>query len=156
MTKAIDAKVGDKENCQLCSVEMTCGLTKGTPEHPAKQQWQVDGKAHYNFDFKTKTTTCNGVIIEDPKNVRREEVKNISLIPENTTTPYTPTIIASPEVLRQETSIEFQKVYNEFIPTAKEITNQLQSGLIEKTDNITIAQRVLREYITFYTKKYFR
>src|SRR5438445_11552969 len=76
MTKATDAKVGDKEVCQICITEMTCGLTKGTPEHPPKNQWQVDGKAHYNYDFKTKTTTCNSVVIEDPKNVRTPEVVN--------------------------------------------------------------------------------
>jgi len=46
---------GKKEICH-CGVELTCNEI--TYNNETKLQWQVDGKAHFNFDPATKTTTC--------------------------------------------------------------------------------------------------
>jgi hypothetical protein len=139
MKKATEVKVGETDTCS-CGAIVTCGMTQGSPDYPAKQQWQVDGKAHFNYDFKTKTTTCKGVIIEDPKN---KATQNHAGNP--------PTVITSPEVLRIESFIDFNKVYGEAIPKAKEITEQLTMGYdTPEGDKLIITQRILRDYIHFY------
>ncbi|UVF62339.1 hypothetical protein [Nitrososphaeria virus YSH_462411] len=63
MTK-LEKKEGNVEQCPTCTQKITCRMTKGSDKYPAKLQWQnEDGTAHYNFDFKTKETSCKGVDI---------------------------------------------------------------------------------------------
>jgi len=144
VTKAIDAKVGDKEICKSCGTEVTCGLTKGTAEYPSKNQWQVDGKAHYNYDFKSKTTTCNNVIIEDPKNKRAPT--NL-LIEEHQITP---------EILRQESFSDFEKVYSEGFIKAKLLVDSLRVGVTDDPEvRFSIATLITRKYVDFYTARNF-
>ena len=58
MTK-LNKVEGAKEQCPSCSQTIFCKLTKGSEKYPAKLQWQdVDGSAHYSFDFATKSTSC--------------------------------------------------------------------------------------------------
>lgn len=61
MTK-LNKVEGSKEQCPNCSNTIFCRMTKGSEKYPAKLQWQnEDGTAHYNFDFKTKETSCKSV-----------------------------------------------------------------------------------------------
>lgn len=56
MTK-LEKKLGAKENCPSCHNQMLCAEIEYKGEK--KLQWQdLDGKAHYNYDYKTKTTSC--------------------------------------------------------------------------------------------------
>lgn len=50
---------GAKEVCPSCHKEMVCAEV--TFKGETKLQWQdpTTNKAHYNYDFKTKTTSCN-------------------------------------------------------------------------------------------------
>jgi hypothetical protein len=146
MTKAINAKVGGVEKCGICQTEMTCGQTQGTPEYPAKNQWQVNGKAHYNYDFKTKTTTCNGQIIEDPKNTRIVQPGTMDKV-------YSQPKITdiSPEVLRTETFIEFEKVYCEGFVKAKALVESLRIGIKDEPEvRFSIATLITKKYVDFY------
>lgn len=53
------------EQCPTCKQKMICRMTKGSDKYPAKLQWQNDdGKAHYSFDFATKTTSCKDEVLE--------------------------------------------------------------------------------------------
>ena len=45
-------ELGIEDTC-FCGTKVKCGM-KGD-----KLQWQVNGKAHYNYDTNTKKTTCN-------------------------------------------------------------------------------------------------
>lgn len=147
MTKAADAQIGDKEECNICHVMLTCGETKASGNYPPKKQWQLNGESHYIFK-PGQEMTCKGTKIEDPKN------KHDTSTPRPGEVPYVPQVVASPEVLRRETGIEFSKVYNEFIPTAKEIANQLRFGMDTDADaHLLLTQRILRDYIVFYSAK---
>jgi len=58
MTK-LNKVEGSKEKCPSCGKEIICRTKPASGNYPAKLQWQdPDGKAHYNYDFKTDTTTC--------------------------------------------------------------------------------------------------
>jgi len=141
MTKAAEAKVGDKEECNICHVMLTCGLTAPSGNYPQKNQWQLNGESHYIFK-PGQEMKCKGTVIEDPKNKPQKSSQ---------TEPYTPKVVASPEVVRTESFIEFSKVYNEAIPKAKEIADQLVFGqTIVEADKHRVVQRVLRDYINFY------
>jgi len=60
MTK-LNKVEGSKENCPSCGKEIICRTKPASGNYPAKLQWQnQDGTAHYNYDFKTDTTTCKG------------------------------------------------------------------------------------------------
>ena len=55
----LDKKEGNTGQCPSCNRDIVCRMTDGSEKYPAKLQWQnVDGTAHYSFDFKTKTTDC--------------------------------------------------------------------------------------------------
>jgi hypothetical protein len=138
MTKAVDAKVGDKETCKSCGTEVTCGLTKGTPEYPSKNQWQVDGKAHYNYDHQTKTTACNNVIIEDPKNKATQNHSGN-------------TVQYSPEIVRQESFTEFDKIYSEGWIKAKTLIETLTFPTKPVGKDLEIMlQCIMKAYVHFY------
>lgn len=62
---------GSKEQCPNCSQTIFCRMSKGSDKYPAKLQWQnEDGTAHYNFDFKTKETSCK----DAPQTTRLETI----------------------------------------------------------------------------------
>ena len=62
MTK-LEKKEGNVEQCPTCHEKIYCKMTKGSEKYPAKLQWQnQDGKAHYSFDFATKTTSCKSEV----------------------------------------------------------------------------------------------
>jgi len=53
----LEKKLGVRENCPSCHSPMVCAEIEY--QGVKKLQWQnEDGKAHYAFDFKTKTTSC--------------------------------------------------------------------------------------------------
>lgn len=60
MRKANDVPPGTQEKCDTCGTLCTAALIPATDKYPAKVQWQVDGKAHFNYDKNTKTVTCPG------------------------------------------------------------------------------------------------
>ena len=57
MTK-LEKQAGAKASCPSCHKPMVCNEIRYKDE--VKLQWQDEdtGKAHYSFDFKTKTTSC--------------------------------------------------------------------------------------------------
>lgn len=69
-----DKAEGVNDKC-FCGTEVICRLkpasqSKDGKIYPEKLQWQnIDGSAHYNYDFKTKTTSCNieGVKKDSPQ-----------------------------------------------------------------------------------------
>lgn len=53
---------GAVETCSMCNTSLVCNLKAGSGDYPAKLQWQnADGKAHFNYDFKTSKNTCNAI-----------------------------------------------------------------------------------------------
>ena len=64
MTK-LNKVEGSIEKCPSCKNTIYCRTKEASGNYPAKIQWQdEDGKAHYNFDFKTNETTCKGAKTE--------------------------------------------------------------------------------------------
>lgn len=54
-----DKTEGAESVCK-CGTKIFCRKKPASGKFPEKLQWQnEDGKAHYNYDFKTKETTCN-------------------------------------------------------------------------------------------------
>ena len=68
MTSAQAATIGQKENCAVCGVELTCVEIPATQNYPSKHQWHnTNGGAHYNFDSKTKHISCNKPSVIPPQ-----------------------------------------------------------------------------------------
>lgn len=64
----LELKEGNVGECWKCGKQIFAKMTKGTEKYPSKLQWQeaIEGKnppeyqSHYQYDFKTKETSCRG------------------------------------------------------------------------------------------------
>ncbi|MDE1814632.1 MAG: hypothetical protein KGI05_08230, partial [Thaumarchaeota archaeon] len=63
---------GKKANCPICDDSMVC--VNKPYNGKDKLQWQnPNGTAHYNFDFKTNTTSCNRTSSEKTESTSSKE-----------------------------------------------------------------------------------
>ena len=55
----LEKKEGNEGPCWKCGQTIFCRIVEKSGNYPSKLQWQdKDGKAHYNFNFDTKESTC--------------------------------------------------------------------------------------------------
>ena len=94
---------GKKEVCPICGDKMVC--VEKTYQGKESLQWQNEnGTAHYNFDFKTKETTCNRV----GESVKTE---NIGSVEKSTTSKMTPLNEAIVNFVFTELDAEQQEMF---------------------------------------------
>jgi len=111
MTKATDAVLGSKEQCQNCGHTVICGMSKATGGYAPKQQWQnPSGSAHYHTNGTIFKCHLDDGTIVGPKGVIEQQASVVGNNGGAGTAPKIENPPTNADEIRLQACISFQRL----------------------------------------------